>query len=211
MAQMKVLKTREEWLKERGQRIGGSDAACLIGLNPWKSNVQLFREKMNPAGVQEVDNPAMAYGRHAEQHIRALYQLDCPAEWHYEENNLWKNDDYPFAHASLDGWGYQDGTLGVIEIKTATIRSRIQARDWENRIPNNYYCQILWYMMVTGAQWAVVVALLKRLDGISEIRPYNIFRTSKENEEIEMLANAGRQFWQDMQENREPALILPNV
>ena len=101
--------------------------------------------------------------------------------------------------------------MGIIEIKTATIRSRIQARDWDNRVPNNYYCQLLWYMMVTGAQWAVLVALLKRFDGMSEIRPYQIVRTDKENEEIEILSSAGRQFWQDMQENREPALILPNV
>lgn len=212
MSTYKVLKSREEWLKERGNRIGGSDAACLIGLNPWKSNVQLFREKMHPESVEEVDNPAMEFGRNSEPHIRALFELSHPdIEWYYEENNIWLSDDYPFAHASLDGWGIKGGSLGILEIKTTTIRSRIQARDWDNRIPNNYYCQVLWYMMVTGAEWAVVVALLKRLDGVQEIRPYHIVRTAKEDEEIEMLAEAGRRFWTDMQENHEPALILPTV
>ena len=28
---------REEWLNERRTGIGGSDAAAVMGLNPWKS------------------------------------------------------------------------------------------------------------------------------------------------------------------------------
>ena len=140
MVEMKVLNSREEWLKERGSRIGGSDAACLIGLNPWKSNVQLFREKMHPENVKEMDNEAMAYGREAEPLLRRLFELDHPDHRIiYVENNLWMNDKYPFAHASLDGWTSRDEYCGgVLEIKTATIRSRIQAQDWEGRIPNNY-------------------------------------------------------------------------
>ena len=30
--------TREEWLEERKNGIGGSDAATILGLNPYKSN-----------------------------------------------------------------------------------------------------------------------------------------------------------------------------
>lgn len=49
---------REEWLKERTQGIGGSDAGCIVGANPWKSARQLWREKTGPAlivGVCEDD------------------------------------------------------------------------------------------------------------------------------------------------------------
>ena len=37
--------TREEWLKARTQGIGGSDAGCIVGANPWKSARQLWKEK----------------------------------------------------------------------------------------------------------------------------------------------------------------------
>ena len=38
-------KTREEWLTARTHGIGGSDAGCIVGANPWKSARQLWREK----------------------------------------------------------------------------------------------------------------------------------------------------------------------
>lgn len=213
MVKMKVLNSREEWLKERGSRIGGSDASCLIGLNPWKSNVQLFREKMHPENIKEIDNEAMAYGREAEPLLRRLFQMDHPDyKIKYVENNLWLNDKFPFAHASLDGWTSRDeGGMDVLEIKTATIRSRVQAQDWENRIPNNYYCQVLWYMMVTEAQYAYVTALLRRDGGDSIIRTHYIERDKNVEADIEILKNTGEWFWQNLQEGREPSLILPNV
>lgn len=213
MKKCRILKSREEWLAERGQRIGGSDAACLLGLNPWKSNVQLFREKMHPENVKEMDNEAMAYGREAEPLLRRLFELDYPEmKVKYCENNLWLNDDYPFAHASLDGWIIlDDGGMGILEIKTATIRSRMQAQDWEYRIPNNYYCQVLWYMMVTEAKHAWITALLRREGGDSTIRTHHIERDTNVEKDIEVLKNAGKWFWENLQEGREPGLILPNV
>jgi len=38
-------KSREEWLKARHFGIGGSDAACIVGANKYKTNVQLWEEK----------------------------------------------------------------------------------------------------------------------------------------------------------------------
>ena len=213
MIDMKVLNSREEWLFERGNRIGGSDAACLIGLNPWKSNVQLFREKMHPENVKEMDNEAMAYGREAEPLLRRLFELDHPKyKVSYVENNLWVNEKYPFAHASLDGWTSRDENgMGILEIKTATIRSRVQAQDWEGRIPNNYYCQVLWYMMVTEAQYAYITGLLRREGGDSIIRTHYIERDKNVEADIEILKNTGTLFWENLQKGHEPALILPNV
>lgn len=213
MIHLEYFDSREDWLKQRGMRIGGSDAACLIGLNPWKSNVKLFREKMHPENVEEIENEAMAYGREAEPLLRRLFQMDHPeVKVNYIENNIWTNDNYPFAHASLDGWTNKDETCGgVLEIKTATIRSRMQAQEWEGRIPNNYYCQVLWYMMVTDAQYAWITALLKREGGDSTIRTHFVERTAEVEDDIELLRDAGERFWENLQKGREPALILPNV
>lgn len=40
--------SRDEWLKERTKGIGGSDVATILGLNPYKTPLQLWEEK--PAG-----------------------------------------------------------------------------------------------------------------------------------------------------------------
>ena len=72
-------KNREEWLNARKKGIGGSDAACIIGLNKYKSNVRLWDEK---AGLQKPEDvsekPAVIYGKEAEAAVRRLFILDHP-------------------------------------------------------------------------------------------------------------------------------------
>ena len=41
MVNMITLNSRDEWLKCRKNRIGGSDAAAILGKNPYMSNVDL--------------------------------------------------------------------------------------------------------------------------------------------------------------------------
>lgn len=52
MVEMKVLSSHEEWLKAR-TKIGGSDASAIMGMNPYKSNVELWKEKAY--GIEPVD------------------------------------------------------------------------------------------------------------------------------------------------------------
>ena len=35
----------DAWLKARMYGIGGSDASAIVGMNPYKSNIDLFEEK----------------------------------------------------------------------------------------------------------------------------------------------------------------------
>ena len=37
--------SRDEWLKERTKGIGGSDVSTILGLNPYKTPLQLWEEK----------------------------------------------------------------------------------------------------------------------------------------------------------------------
>ena len=39
------MQNRSKWLKMRKAGIGGSEAAAIVGLNPWKSAFQLWMEK----------------------------------------------------------------------------------------------------------------------------------------------------------------------
>lgn len=78
MVNMKVLASREEWLKAR-TKIGGSDAAAIVGLNPYKSNTELWNEKANGAEPEDIsDKPYVRYGIEAEKYLRELFKLDYP-------------------------------------------------------------------------------------------------------------------------------------
>ena len=44
-----MAKDREEWLEERKAGIGGSDAATILGLNPYSDNIKLWEIKTKRA------------------------------------------------------------------------------------------------------------------------------------------------------------------
>ena len=69
--------SHEEWLKKRGRGIGGSDAACFMDLNPWKTLNQLWHDKK--FGSQQITNDAIEYGNTAEPCLRTLFQAKHPA------------------------------------------------------------------------------------------------------------------------------------
>lgn len=39
------LKDREAWLQARAGRIGGSDASAILGMNPYRTNIELWQIK----------------------------------------------------------------------------------------------------------------------------------------------------------------------
>ena len=215
MVEMKILSSREEWLANRG-RIGGSDASCIVGMNPYKSNVELWQIKTGQLIPEDIsEQPFVKYGTEAEQHLRELFKLDFPEyQVFYEENNMWLNDKMPFAHASLDGWLIdEEGRKGILEIKTTNILQSMQKEKWNNRLPDNYYIQILHYLMVTEFDFAILKAQLKsEFNGeiYLQTKHYKIERLEVEAD-IEFLESSERKFWKQVQERRKPDLILPEI
>ena len=212
--EMKKCKNRESWLKNRAKYLGGSDDACILGLNPYKSNLDLYREKIGLVAPPDLsDNEAVIYGTCAEEHIRALFRLDHP-EYSvvYVENNSWHNSKYPFAAASLDGWLVEYGSerKGIWECKTAIISNKAHAELWNNRIPDNYYCQILHYFMVTEFDFAVLRARLRYEYPGNKFyteRDYYIERSECE-EDIATLIEKEAAFYEQLKKKQEPPRIL---
>lgn len=214
MVTMVKHKNRDYWLKSRKKYLGGSDISCILGMNPWKSNIQLFREKKGIVEPEDIsDNPAIIYGTEAEEHIRALFQLEHPElKVTYVPNNSWHNTLYPFAAASLDGSSEDEtGRKGILEIKTATITSAQQANKWKDEhIPDNYYCQVLYYLGVTEFDYVDLRARLKYEFPDNKYvieRDYHIERSEVE-EDIETIMQAASAFAEALRKNKEPSLLL---
>ena len=214
---MVQLANHEEWLKNRMNGIGGSEISAIVGLNPYMSNIDLWELKTGRRQAEDIsEKPYVQYGTQAEMHLRGLFRLDFPQmAVEYVDNNSWRNDKYPWAQASLDGWlTDQQGRRGILEIKTSEVLAAQHKEKWQNgKIPMNYYCQVLLYMAVCEAEFAIIKAQLKTVfDGIPylQTRHYTIER-SEVQEDINYLMEAGAAFWEHVKNDTQPALVLPDI
>lgn len=204
------------WLKARASGIGGSDASAVIGMNPYKTNIDLFEEKTGRVIPEDIsEKPYVLYGTLAEDHIRELFALDYP-EYRVEHHNnrILRSVAHPFMQASLDGeLTDPDGRRGVLEIKTTNILQSMQREKWNDRIPDNYYIQVLHYLIVTGYDFAVLRAHLRSDwgdDRRTQVKHYFIER-SEIADELEILLEEEEKFWQYVVSGRKPALVLPEI
>lgn len=215
-AEKYILPDRIAWLEARKNHIGGSDAAACVGMNPYKNNVRLWEEKMGMVLPEDIsEKEYVQYGTEAEKYLRELFALDFPEyQVLYDENNMFLNPDFPWMHASLDGELVdQRGRHGILEIKTTNILQSMQREKWNDRIPDNYYCQILHYLAVTECDFAVLKARLKsEWNGeLIILEKHYFIERSEVEEDIKMLVEAERRFWECIKSGRRPDLILPVI
>lgn len=215
---VKEMPSRQEWLEERKKGIGGSDAATIMGLNPYKTNVELWKEKTGKKEAEDIsDKPYVKYGTLAEEYLRELFKLDYQQyEVKHEENTIIKHPKYDFLFASLDGTliDKETGELGVLEIKTTNILQSMQKEKWKDRIPDNYFCQVLHYLNVTGYSFAILKAQLKYKYGDEirlETKHYKILRSEVE-EDIKLLEQKEIEFWNNyVVKDIKPNTQLPEI
>ena len=215
---------RLEWLEERKKGIGGSDAAAILGLNPYMTNVELWEIKTGRKKQKDISNKdCVKFGVAAEDHIRKMFALDYPEfEVNNEEFTTYTNPKYTFIKGSFDGNLLHLPTKrkGIFEAKTGTIRRQQDWEKWNNKIPQNYYCQILHYFLTRcDRDFAILKARLKEIprddSGIFQeskvhIRHYYIDRFNCEAD-LEILLEAEIKFWSYVEKDERPPLILRGI
>lgn len=209
--------TREEWLQERKSGIGGSDAAAIIGLNPYKTNIDLWEEKRGIKEAADIsDKSYVKYGIAMEDILRQSFSVKHPEyEIIHEENSIIRHPKYPFLFASLDGIlvNLETGEKGILEIKTSEILRSMQKEKWKgDNIPPNYYCQVLHYMNVTGYTFARLFAELIYDENYQVTKTYTIdINDENVKEDLKALQDAEIRFWKYVEDGETPPLVLPNL
>lgn len=221
---------RVEWLQKRKKGIGGSDAAAVIGQNPYMTNVELWEIKTGRKEQADIsDKEAVKFGVAAEDHIRQMFILDYPKFYvKHESFKTYENIKHPFIRGSFDGeiTDGESGRSGVLEIKTGTIR---RAADWEKwggkdfkeiKIPQNYYIQILHYFLVReDFEFAILKARLTELNYNNSdffnanrvhIRHYPIERQNC-LDDLAYLYEKEEEFWGYVERDERPPLIIQGV
>ncbi len=174
---------KEEWLKHRQAGIGGSDASCIAGLNPWKSAIQLYIDKKEES-PNEVKSLRMELGNRLEGLVAELFTEETGLKVR-NVNGILKNDKYPFALANIDRAIV--GEKAFLECKTTNSYA---LKEWEEGVPPHYEIQCLHYMAITGATHCYIAALIGNSDFIWH-------KIDRDQETIDYLMQIEKDFWEN--------------
>lgn len=150
---------REAWLKERRQGLGGSDAAAVLGLSPWRTPVQVWLDKTGRAQPQE-ETEAMRIGTELEDYVARSYERETGRI--VRRYNTMLHDGCLLGN--LDRLVVPEGALVAAhqkEIRTDTLlECKTSSREWEDGVPVYYQTQVQHYMgLVPCLRFADVAVL----------------------------------------------------
>ena len=214
-----MLNSEQEWLKQRAKGIGGSDAAAIVGQNPYKDIYTLWEEKTGRRQPEDIsDKDCVIFGKNAEAPMREIFKLDYPQyEVEHHEFVTVSNPDFEFIRGSFDGvlTDKETGKKGVLEIKTTNILQSMQKEKWNDRVPANYFCQILHYFLVRlDFDFAILKARLKTVwnnEIRATIRHYRFERCDYEAD-LKFLFEREVMFWDCVLKDEPPKnVVLPQI
>ena len=187
----------QSWHEERQTGIGGSDVGAIVGVDQYRSPIDLYAEKIGMR-LPPVQSIPMMVGNMLEPLVADLYSEQTGAEL-VQDLRIKRHPEHPFMIGHIDRF-IKAG--GILECKTAGLRS---AHLWGDqggegdRIPANYELQVQHYLAVTGEPFADVAVLI----GNSDFRVYRVERSAKA---IESIIKIEADFW-DRVQRKEPPLI----
>lgn len=200
MITKKATSSREEWKALRKKYIGGSDAASVVGLNPFSSPYALWAEKTGKTAGFE-GNLATEVGTYLEDFVAKKFEAETGFKVRRSNLSIF-NDKYPFAIANID----RDivGEDAGLECKSTSALALGRFKGGE--FPDNYYCQCVHYLAVTEKKrWYLAVLIgnkdfkiyvLSRVEG--DIKPeWAQALVYISDGEINTLMGEERKFWDD--------------
>lgn len=192
----------DEWHKFRAEGIGASEAAAVLGMNPFQSAIDLWRVKTG-ASQPRLANAAMQRGICLEQEARKAFAdqtgiISAPFCLIHPEHE--------WMRASLDGLGDDQS---VVELKCPGLRTHLTAA--HGRIPSYYYPQLQHQLVVANALFGIRRAHyvsyfpVEELDQSREDVESLVHHTIELDEEFagEMLKTES-EFWQSVTTRRMP-------
>lgn len=181
---------KKEWLKERKTYIGGSDLGAILGVSNFRTELDVYFEKIAEEVVEESTSEAAYWGNVLEEVVAAEYakrtgfKVEKPA-------GLIRHKQYPFIACNLDYWFIdREGDSHILECKTA---NQNKASEWgmegTEQIPQGYLYQVAYYAAITGSNRVDIAVLIGGQD-------FRIYRYDKDLELETKLVRVAKKFWQ---------------
>lgn len=193
-----------KWFKERKTYIGGSDIGAIVGMNKYKTAVDVYLDKTSE-DIKLINHLEYA-NVYAENEVTKMmikkyvnltrYRIKKP-------RGLIFHKDYSFLGANINRWvGDKEY---ILECKSADYlyTDYSSAIEWgeqgTDQIPNNYLCQVAWYSAITGVPKVDIAVLIGDVteDGIIglSIKDFRIYTYTKNKEFEDKLITIGKNFW----------------
>ena len=175
----------DDWHTLREKRIGGSDIGAILGVNKYKSIIDVYIDKTEGSNFE--GNEATFWGHLHEATIMKVFAQKHREFNVYQAPYSVVND---FLIANLDGVlkDRNTGDYGVLEIKTTNT---FNYKDWEGDvIPQYYYAQVQHYLMLTGYKFAYIAVLIGG-------NHYKDFKIERNEEDINLIKNKATEFYQE--------------
>ncbi|MFN1256992.1 YqaJ viral recombinase family protein [Pseudomonas aeruginosa] len=192
--------SRDDWLAVRKRGIGSSDAAAAVGLNPYKSQLELWLEKtgrdsgLPKSDVNDEESPTY-WGNILESIVARHYTQRTGNRVRRINAVLQHSDaklDWMLANVDREVIGAED--VQIPECKTAGING---ARLWKEGVPVYVQLQVMHQLAVTGKQAADVAVLLGG-------QHLEIHRIERDDELIHWLIELEKEFWGYVQRDTPP-------
>lgn len=183
-------------LKARKAGIGGSDVAAILGLSPFKTALDVYRDKTSDAADESPLSEAMYWGLVDESGILDRFEAETGFKTLRDTGTV-ASPDKPWMLASVDALAETPEGRAVVECKSCNERT---APLWEDgEAPVYYQTQIQWYMRCLGLQrgyFAVRFSSPK----------FMILRVERDDETIDRVEEIVDDFWT----NRVLARVAPD-
>lgn len=201
---LRLVKTtelsRDEWLTVRKNGIGSSDAAAAVGLNPYKSQLELWMEKTGRDGGLPKADPhdeesPLYWGNILEPIVAAHYARRTGNRVRKINAVLQHPDpDKSWMLANIDREIIGAPNVHILECKTAGING---ARLWKEGVPEYVQLQVHHQLAVAGKAAADVAVLLGG-------QHLEIYRIARDETMIARLVELERQFWRYVERDIAP-------
>ena len=116
--------SREEWLAYRQKGIGGSDAAAVLGISPFRTGVDLYYDKLGqPVEDDEQNWVAKEMGTVLEDLVARIFAKKTGLKVS-PMPIMFRHADHPWMLADVDRLvTMQDGSTAILECKIGVTRS----------------------------------------------------------------------------------------
>jgi len=159
----------EDWVDGRREYLGSTDISAILGLHPYKSARQVYMEKKGLVGPIPL-NEKMVHGQNLELYVSQLYSKLTGRKLH--KSKLYQHKSFPFLAANPDYEIRGERPLRLLECKTAGHFAGAEFRDSVDAIPDQYLCQVMWQLAITGRQVCDLAVLI----GGQDFRIYTVER-----------------------------------
>lgn len=181
----------EDWLAWRRQGIGGSDAAAICGLDPWRGPYSVWLDKVEGTGQEESE--AMRWGLLLEDVVAGEFERRC-GHLVVDRQQRRIHPQREWMRATIDGL-VADGEGSILGLYEGKCSAQIS--DWQHGVPERYQLQVQHNLEVCGLDRAWVAVLLRG----NELR---WFEVARDDEVIAALLQIEEVFWRRVEARTPP-------